>query len=152
MVPHSDGFVWQPHALKVLVLCMWPHLSPMSWHWHKWVHLVGDVCSLAACSWLTWRIRTPVKKFLLPRQLWHLAFADGLYALSDMLHSLVRAPGDARQGYSGCCVLFWISVFSPPSPWSCTLLLAWLPCSGVRAGACASSAAQCGGAGCLVWS
>ena len=148
----SDGFEWQPRALKVLVLHRWPHLSPMSWHWHKWVHLVGDVCSLAACSWLTWRIRTPREEVFAASSAmasclrrWivcslGLAVHPGAHqgdAVRDIKNAecfsgyrffLLRHLGVARCCWRGCLVLAFAQVHALPQP------------------------AQCGAAGCLVWS
>ena len=55
------------------------HLMP----WLIWFSLVGNLLSLAAwCHGWVCRLGTSGTKFLLPRQIWHLALGDGLYALA----------------------------------------------------------------------
>ena len=48
------------------------------------------VASIMACAWVMCRIGTPVRKRLLPRQLWHLALADCTYCFGRLLMPYVQ--------------------------------------------------------------
>lgn len=58
-----------------------------------WAEVVGDASTLVACFYVAWTIGAPMRKSLLPRQLWLLALADCMFALIDVSRRLAYAYG-----------------------------------------------------------